>query len=361
MEIKKTPVQIPLTWLHVWLLFAGIYGFAAGFLELTGREAMYFCAISLLMLIPAAASWILIRKTKALWQFLLGGIAVCAVTYLAAKFFCSLFSVQAAAVIEAAAAANDGKNKFENGISPAFLESLSGVMTGLMAAVIFLIRGYVRIRKGQLKKAAQELPAGSMPLADMEAWEIPTLLDEPKPLHFLWFMIQYVIGVLMKMPFYWHLIYWFFFADVFLCFFCQYLDGMHGFIRDHQKIANLPVETMQRTGKLILKIAVLLLVLFVLPSALYGKDPIAEAIAGYEPKELEKRSYDRNTGGRGAAGHGAGRSVRYAGGQRVQTDAAVDPESFYGGHVSCDGCRRNRGSAGDLPERKKCGKSLLRG
>ena len=287
MEIKKTPVQIPLTWLHVWLLFAGIYGFAAGFLELTGREAMYFCAISLLLLIPAAASWILIRKTKALWQFLLGGIAVCAVTYLAAKFFCSLFSVQAAAVIEAAAAANDGKNKFENGISPAFLESLSGVMTGLMAAVIFLIRGYVRIRKGQLKKAAQELPAGSMPLADMEAWEIPTLLDEPKPLHFLWFMIQYVIGVLMKMPFYWHLIYWFFFVDVFLCFFCQYLDGMHGFIRDHQKIANLPVETMQRTGKLILKIAVLLLVLFVLPSALYGKDPIAEAIAGYEPKELE--------------------------------------------------------------------------
>lgn len=160
-------------------------------------------------------------------------------------------------------------------------------MTGLMAAVIFLIRGYVRIRKGQLKKAAQELPAGSMPLADMEAWEIPTLLDEPKPLHFLWFMIQYVIGVLMKMPFYWHLIFWFFFADVFLCFFCQYLDGMHGFIRDHQKIANLPVEMMQRTGKLILKIAVLLLVLFVLPSALYGKDPIAEAIAGYEPKELE--------------------------------------------------------------------------
>ena len=45
MEIKKTPVQIPLTWLHVWLLFAGIYGFAAGFLELKGREALYFCEI----------------------------------------------------------------------------------------------------------------------------------------------------------------------------------------------------------------------------------------------------------------------------------------------------------------------------
>ena len=150
MEIKKTPVQIPLTWLHVWLLFAGVYAFAAGFLELSGREALDFCAVSLLLLIPAAASWILIRKTKALWQFLLGGIAVCAVTYLAAKFFCSLFSVQAAAAIEAAVAANDGKSKFENGITPDFLVNISGVLTGFLTAVIFLIRGYVRIRKGQL-------------------------------------------------------------------------------------------------------------------------------------------------------------------------------------------------------------------
>ena len=36
----------------------------------------------------------------------------------------------------------------------------------------------------------------------------------------------------------------------------------------------------------------------------------------------------------------------------------MDPESFYGGHVSCDGCRRNRGSAGDLPERKNAGKAF---
>lgn len=288
MEIKKTPVQIPLTWLHVWFLFAGFYAFAAGFLELDGREALYFCAGSFLLLIPTAASWVLIRKTKALWQFLLGGIVVCAVTCMAAKLYGSVFSDQAAAAIEAAVTAADGKSKFENSITPAFLESLLGVMTGGMAAVIFLIRGYVRIRKGQLKKAAQELPTGAMPLADKEAWEIPTILDEPKPIHFLWFIVQYVIGVLMKIPFYWHLMFYLLFADLFLCFFCQYLDGMHSFIRDHQKIANLPVETMMKTGRMILKIAVLLLVLFVLPSAIYGKDPIAEAIAGYEPEEVER-------------------------------------------------------------------------
>ena len=68
MEIKKTPVQIPLTWLHVWLLFAGIYGFAAGFLELTGREAMYFCAISLLMLIPDGFFLVITKILLSVWQ-----------------------------------------------------------------------------------------------------------------------------------------------------------------------------------------------------------------------------------------------------------------------------------------------------
>lgn len=117
---------------------------------------------------------------------------------------------------------------------------------------------------------------------------------------------------------------------------------------------------MQRTGKLILKIAVLLLVLFVLPSALYGKDPIAEAIAGYEPKELESDLTIETPEAEAPQGMeqadlsdmlGTKSTNRCRSGSRI----------FYGGHVSCDGCRRNRGSAGDLPERKKCGKSLLRG
>lgn len=72
MEIKKTPVQIPLTWLHVWLLFAGIYGFAAGFLELTGREALYFCAISLLLLVPARRKLDSDPENESTRQFLLG-------------------------------------------------------------------------------------------------------------------------------------------------------------------------------------------------------------------------------------------------------------------------------------------------
>lgn len=53
MEIKKTPVQIPLTWLMSGFYSPASMALPAGFLALTGREALYFCAISLLLLIPA--------------------------------------------------------------------------------------------------------------------------------------------------------------------------------------------------------------------------------------------------------------------------------------------------------------------
>lgn len=59
-----------------------------------GKGGAYFRAIILIALIPARRKLDSDRKTKALWQFLLGGIAVCAVTYLAAEIF--LFPVQCA-------------------------------------------------------------------------------------------------------------------------------------------------------------------------------------------------------------------------------------------------------------------------
>lgn len=114
---------------------------------------------------------------------------------------------------------------------------------------------------------------------------------------------------------------------------------------------------MQRTGKLILKIAVLLLVLFVLPSALYGKDPIAERSQDMSRKSWKAilRSKHRRPRRRRAWSRpicpicwGTKSTNRCRSGSRI----------FYGGHVSCDGCRRNRGSAGDLPERKNAGKAF---
>ena len=64
------------------------------------------------------------------------------------------------------------------------------------------------------------------------------------------------------------------------------------------------------------------------PSALYGKDPIAEAIAGYEPKELESDLTIETPEAEAPQGMEQADLSDMLGGQRVQTDAAVDPESF---------------------------------
>ena len=275
-----------MTWLHVLLLFAGIYAFIAGFLGLSGAVAWKFVSVSVLLLIPIIGSWFGIRKTKALWQFVGVGILFCIVLFYLSEFLCGMFSEEISQEIQILLKTQDN-DRINQAMTSDSIKQLAGVLGGGCSAVIFSIRGYVRIKKGQLKKAELEMPMGSMPILELELWEIPTLLDEPQPLHWVWFLIQYVLGVVIKLPFYWHAVFLFLFLDVFVCIFCSYMQSMKEFIETNQKLANLPVETMQKAGTWILKILLLVLLLVLIPSVMYGKDPIAEAIAGYHPKERE--------------------------------------------------------------------------
>lgn len=273
-----------MTWLHVLLLFAGIYAFIAGFLGLSGASAWKFVSISVLLFIPIIGSWFGIRKTKALWQFIVMGFLFCLVSFYLSEVLCRVFSKEISQEIQILLKTQDN-DRINQAMTPDSIEQLAGVLGVGCSAVIVSIRGYVRIKKGQLKKAALEMPMGSMPLSELELWEIPTLLDEPKPLHWVWFLVQYVLGVVIKLPFYWHAVFLFLFVDVFVCIFCSYLENMKEFIETNQKLANLPVETMQKAGTWILKILLLVLLLVLIPSVMYGEDPLAEAVAGYHPKE----------------------------------------------------------------------------
>lgn len=284
MKTRLRQEKIVMTWLHVLLLFAGIYAFIAGFLGLSGAVAWKFVSVSVLLLIPIIGSWFGIRKTKALWQFVGMGILFCIVLFYLSECFCHIFSKEILQEIQILLKTQDN-DRVNQAMTSESIEQLAGVLGFGCSTVIFSIRGYVRIKKGQLKKMALEMPAGAMPLSELELWEIPTLLDEPQPLHWVWFLIQYVLGVVIKLPFYWHTVFVFLFVDVFVCIFCSYLESMKEFIKTNQKIANLPVETMQKAGTWILKILLLVLLLVLLPSVMYGKDPIAEAIAGYQSKE----------------------------------------------------------------------------
>ncbi|MGN0313255.1 MAG: hypothetical protein ACI4EG_00540 [Fusicatenibacter sp.] len=280
MEIKTGKGEIAASFLHTVLLFAGLYyPFGIWICALDEKGALRFCLCSAVLLIPAVASWFAIRHTKTLWQFLLVGIGVAVVMGTVGE---------AAGMLFTSAAASYGESSLEQKAwqSPG---NLSMALAVLSTCFIFAVRGYVRIKKGRMIKEFREMPSGSVPPENMEAWEIPTLFDLPQPVHWIWFVILYVMGMALKYELFWRLAFYLLLTDIFLCFYCQFMGRMRDFIVEHQRIANLPVETMVKVGKTILAIAVLILVFFALPSILYGKDPIADAIAGYEPKPVERQ------------------------------------------------------------------------
>lgn len=247
LEEKRSPVFPILSWIHDVLLFAGLYIFAAGIIGMDGQEAFQFTLGAAVLIVPVMASWAAIRKIKPLWLYLAAGVAA-------------------------------------TGIMGAVT---GNIMTGVCTALVFLIRGYVRIRKGQLKRELQDMPGEMAAKLDMEAWEIPTLLDEPHPWQWILFGMIYMSGIFIKIKYVWHWEFYLFVAEVFVCFIYCYLDRMWGFMSMNSKIANLPVKTMKRVGKILLGTAAAVLVLFVLPSVLYQKDILADWVNDYEAVQPE--------------------------------------------------------------------------
>lgn len=157
------------------------------------------------------------------------------------------------------------------------MKIISGcLLTGVLTALIFLIRGYVRIKKGKLKKMLQEMPGEAGAKIDRELWEIPTILDEPEALHWLAFAGYYAILLFLKKGELLDRIFFMAAADVFLVFIYEYLTGLRMFLEDHERIANLPKKSVRKAGQMLLVLALPLLLAFVLPSVLYHKEPLAD-------------------------------------------------------------------------------------
>lgn len=223
-----------LSWIHILLLSGGLYLLTSLLDPATHPAKLLLQAVWLI--IPAALSWVFIRVFRSLAAYLLCSAALCAL-----------------------------------------LAGLSrSVLTAALAACILAMRCYVRIKKGQLKRIMMEMPGEAGAQLSRELWEIPTFLDRPSPVHWVVFAVYYIAFLLLQQD---HLLRWVFlllFADVFVCFIFGYLNSMWEFIRGNRRIANLPVHSIQKTGRILLLICAILLGLIVLPSALYGREPLTE-------------------------------------------------------------------------------------
>lgn len=249
-------------WLHGLLLFWCFYPLAAQVLRVNGPEQKAFLFSGILLLIPILLSWYAVMKLKYLILYILTG----------------LLGSAGYGVINGFLGSALGINVY-----------LTSGFSFLCSLLIFLIRGYGRIKKGQVQKMLKELPSADLTRVDYSQLEVPVFLDTPSPLQWIYFGLHYLLGAFLKLSFYWHMIFYLFLIDVFLCFIYQFMGSFYEFLQEHSHSANLPVKTMEKVVKIIFGIACILLLAFTLPSLLYGKEPLSTLT--FEEKEAPEEEW----------------------------------------------------------------------
>jgi hypothetical protein len=247
MKFQKSTLATICTWVHAFFLLYGIYPLLAGMAQLQGAKAVGFCLIGLLLFAPILLSWWLLRKLHRLWLYLPLGILISALCGSLAWLFAGQFS---------------------------YSRPLTGAVTGLASLVLFLSHASARVKLGNLKKEFIAAHGSEVPF-EMKVWEVPTLFTNPHPVHLVWFVGQYLVGLVLRVPFYWHFVFYLTFADLFVLFGFRYLTRLDEFIIKNRKTASLPVRTMEKIHHILFVIGLLLILLFTLPALFYGQEPLA--------------------------------------------------------------------------------------
>lgn len=232
---EKSRALILLSWIHDILLFEGIYVFAIAIWKLRGQEAIIFLLNGIFMIVPVALSYIVVCRCRNLWIFL------------------------AFSLIMAWAA-----------------HWVSGnIITSWLTVFVILFRFYVKMKQGEIRRKMREMPNAAGAQEPKETWEVPTLLDAPRVPYCLILAALYLgllpygrLGLL-------HLMSGLLAADFCVCLAYCYLENLEGFVKKNIRVANLPAGTMKKIGNAILLAGITGLILFMLPAAIYHKEPLA--------------------------------------------------------------------------------------
>lgn len=252
--LKKSPVLTGLSFLHATLLLAPVpallYGFAGAGREVLTRQYQ----MGGVLILPVVLSWLAVRYCKALWLYVLSG---------------------AAAVVLAFSAVPGGAG--EAALAPEKL------IFAALTAFLWLVRGGVRIKKGRLRKEYMEMPVGEGSLQIPDLSEIPMFLDDPRAVHFFFFVFFYLVSLPLGEETLYRYIFAILCTDLPVCFLYRYLASFREYVEEHQSIANLPVHTMKKIIHLLLVPALLILLLAMLPSLLYGEEPLTRIHVEWSP------------------------------------------------------------------------------
>ncbi len=231
---RKSFAMRLLSWVHSFLIFEGIYVLAAGLGHIRGWDAVCFFARGLWLFVPLVLTDIAVRRCKSLAVFILS------------------------------AAVLTGCMRIFAGAFPA----------GGLTAFICLYRCYGKLKQGEIKRKMRQMPGEAAVKDDAEIWETPNLLDSPKAVHGIVPVFIYLALLPVRRHELSGLTLFLLAAQLCVCFLYTYLECFWEFINKNRNVANLPVRAMKKTGAWIMGAGILLLVLFMLPAAVYHKEPL---------------------------------------------------------------------------------------
>jgi hypothetical protein len=237
-----------LGFLHTLLLGLGIFALIGCCGKLTGSNYVYILALGLALLPEEILAWILLRKIHGLLLYVFSGFAT-AVLLTAINYFLA--------------------GRYNNICNAVALATFS------LCMFIVTIHARARIRHGEIKAEFLATQEAGVPFR-MNVWEVPTLLTHPSPRCMAWFCVQYLIGLLAKMPLYWRTVFYLALLDLFVCFAFQYLHQFTIFLQDNHATASLPTRTIRHVHRLLLAVGAVLLMFCITPSILYNREPLSE-------------------------------------------------------------------------------------
>lgn len=233
---EKSRALILLSWIHDILLFEGIYVLAIAVWNIQGQEVIIFLLNGLFMIFPISLSYIVIYKCRSLWIFL-------------------AFSL----------------------IMTWGMHTLSGnIITSWLTVFVFLFRFYVKMKQGEIRRKMKEMPNQACAQEEKEMWEVPTLLDAPRIPYCLFLAGMYLYLLTLDRRGLLYLMLGLLASEFCVCLAYCYLESLEGFVKKNIRVANLPAGAMKKIGNAILLTGLAALVLFMLPAAIYHKEPLAD-------------------------------------------------------------------------------------
>ena len=244
MKTKRPLILEILAWIHSLFLFEAFYPFLASIFELKDEQFWRAAFSGLVLILPIILSHFLLQHIHHFLLYLAVGILLSSLTG-----FLSLCITG-----------------FHH---PAGI--IYGILSFIFSMAVFLIRIYTKISFGRMKKEFYALH-GEKEVFPKQEWQLTNCLTRPRIYHWVWFTVLYLFGMLFHFTTFLYFMFTVVLFDIFIFFAFSYINSFHEYIHKNRRVANLPIQTMNRSHRMIGLLSGMLLVLFLLPAVFYGHE-----------------------------------------------------------------------------------------